>query len=137
MNDVAGGPVSITADQIVQQYISIRDYVRKLEREHEDKLKPYKEAMAELSTAADTMMKQTGQTGLKTTFGTCFYSHTVSVTCPDPRAFHHWVLETRSLQFLTAHVSKEAVQEHMATFEGQLPPGIAVQQIVNVQFRKA
>jgi hypothetical protein len=142
MNDTATDqpklPPYVSADIIVEKYLALRAHVKAESDAFSERMKPYKDAMDTLERAADLLMQQTGQTALKTEHGTSFYSRTWSVTCSDQPAFLDWVFQYGARQFLTAHVAKEAVIEYMeGPGEGHPPPGVKVQQLVNVNFRKA
>lgn len=126
----------LTADEIVGKYIAIRDYIKRQEDNLEQALKPYRDALQVLEQAADTLMKSTGLSALQCKgTGTAFYQSWSSVKCADREAFHDWVFATNARAFLTAHVSKEAV-EKLLEDTGTLPPGIGRESGVRVTFRK-
>ena len=138
MNDVAQELELPKADAIVQRYLELRDYIKQENDAHAARMAPYREAMTALSAAASMLMEQTGQKALKTEFGTCFPSTTLSVTCSDVQAFHAWVLQYKAMQFLTAHVAKDAVEQYMTgAGEGHPPPGVKVEKVISINFRKA
>ena len=135
---VAKLPPYVSADQICEKYMALRAHVKAETAAFSERMQPYNTAMRALENAADLMMQQTKQTALKTEHGTAFYSRTWSVTCDDHPAFLNWVFQYNARQFLTAHVSKDAVTNYMETVgEGHPPPGVKAVQIVNVNFRKA
>jgi len=101
-------------------------------------LAEFKSSMKTLEGAADLLMKQTGQKALSTEHGTAFYKQGSSVTCKDAQAFLDFVFKHNARQFLTAHVSKEAVENYMeGPGAGHPPPGVSVESFIQVQFRKA
>lgn len=137
MNDQANAPIiTVSADNIVNKYLELREFRKAEEKAFKERMQPYADAMEALEGAADLLMKQTGQKALSTEHGTAFYSHTLSVICEDREKFMDFVFSTRARHFLTSHVSKEAVQAYMEP-EGRVPPGVKVQQVINVNFRKA
>jgi hypothetical protein len=126
------------ASVIVQRYVELRNYIKAENDAFAERLKPYQEAMKTLAGAADLLMKQTGQTALKTEHGTAFYKHGMSVTCEDPVVFLDFVFQYGARQFLTSHVAKEAVEQYMdGPGQGHPPPGVKTTKFVEVQFRKA
>lgn len=127
----------LTAAEIVKQYLAIRTFIEKQEAELKEKLKPYREGLEALESAADKLLRATGQSALQCKgIGTAFYTTWTSITCSDRVAFHDFVISTNARQLLTAHVSKEAVLQYMEEHEGTLPPGIARETGIKVQFRK-
>jgi hypothetical protein len=139
VNDLSQSTIVLpSADQIVKQYIELRDYKKHLAEKHAAELKPYNDAMAALAGAADLLMKETRQTALKTAHGTAFPVKSLSVTCSDQVAFLDFVFQHNARQFLTAHVAKEAVEQYMdGPGAGHPPPGVIVTPVVNINFRKA
>ncbi len=137
MNDQSDMPIiTASADEIVRQYLKLRNFIKDADAEHEKQMELYKDAMEVLKGAADLLMKQTGQKALSTEHGTAYYSHTISVTCEDREEFLDFVFSTGARHFLTSHIAKEAVQDYMAP-EGRVPPGVKVVPVINVNFRKA
>ncbi len=127
-----------SADAIVARYLELREYVKAQDKAHGERMAQYKDAMQALAGAADQLMKETQQKALSTESGTAYYSHTLSVICADAQAFLDFVFQHNARQFLTAHVAKEAVQAYMdGPGQGHPPPGVKVQPVVSVNFRKA
>ena len=139
MNDRLDTTIELpSADAIVKRYIELRDFKKHLAEQHRAEMKPYNDAMDALEAAADMLMKATKQTALKTEHGTAFPSTSLSVTCDDPAAFLDFVFQYNARQFLTAHVSKEAVEAYMeGPGQGHAPPGIKTQKVISINFRKA
>ena len=125
------------AEEIIAKYIDIRDFIEAKEKEHKEALKPYRQALDTLEGAAALMAQQTGQTSLKSVSGTAFPVDQLRVKCDDKDVFLDFVIDGNRREFLTAHVSKEAVREYMESHEGEVPPGIEIEKFVSWQFRKA
>jgi|SRR5882724_5414126 len=135
MNDEVQLP---TADQIVQKYMELRDYVRLSTEAFNAQMKPYVEAMATLEGAAAMLMKKTGVKNLSTEFGTAYQQAGKSVTVEDHEKFLTFVFsQPENKKFLTRHVSKEQVETFMeGVGNGHPPPGIKVAPYVNTNFRR-
>jgi hypothetical protein len=125
------------AGSIVKKYIELRDFLQAEQKDFRARMKVYEDAMEVLEGAAASIMKMTGQTALSTEFGTAFPVTKNRITCNDKEAFLQFVREKQAWQFLTAHIAKEAVEEYMEKFEGQLPPGVSVEGFTEIQFRKS
>lgn len=138
-----------TADQVVEQYISLRNAVKDIKKRHAAELEPYNAAMELLEGYAAAMMRKI-KTTLSTPHGSAFWVRAWSYKVVDFDAFFAWVVKNKQKQMMTRHVSKEGleawieVQEALIPanekIEGKmvaLPPGIQSDYIVTVQFRKA
>jgi hypothetical protein len=142
--------MKLTADQIIEKYIEIRDSIAAIKKTQKAELEPYLTALDTLEAAADLLMKETGQRALSTEAGTAFYVTTKSVTIdPEPvlddegeereahSVFLDWVWKFNARQFLTRHVAKEAVEIYMdGPGQGHPPPGVKITPVTAVQFRK-
>ena len=131
-----GSPDPITALAIVSKYIELRDYVEAETKAFNERLAPVNNAMEVLSAAAGEMMRTTKQTKLSTEAGTAYEVPGLRVTCQDVTTFHEWVFKYEQRAFLTAHVSKEAVQAHMDAHEGDIPPGLKTETYTKINFRR-
>lgn len=103
----------------------------------------YAEAMTTLAGCAQMILQATGQKALSTDAGTAYCSDTLSVKLEDREAFLTFVRAHNAWQFITNHISKEAVKEwlDMPGQDGKpanvLPPGISTEWITKVLFRKS
>lgn len=125
-----------TAAAIVKKYIEIRDFVSEENKAFKERMKVYSEALQTLEGLAASMMATTQQRSLTTDFGTAYKEPQLSVTCQDKDAFHEWVRVNGYWHFLTAHVSKEAVEQYMEGHEGATPPHLKIDTYNAVRFRR-
>lgn len=95
----------------------------------------FKKSMLAIEALADQMIKETGQTALKTEHGIAFHAQSLSVRCADRDAFFDYVFEHNARHMLTAGASKEAIKEFMDANGGLAPPGIITESFTKVQFR--
>jgi hypothetical protein len=126
----------MTADELIAQYIKLRDFKEKRTKELSAELEPYTAAMTAIEGAIFNLMGAQGVTQLKSDAGTAYQKTDTSFKVADPNAFHNWVVEHRLTQFLTAHVSKEAIVNFQEQYPGQLPPGVQQASFTKVQFRR-
>lgn len=125
-----------TAEDIVKKYIEIRDFVQAETKAFKERMKAYNDGMEALEALAASLMNITKQTALPTEFGTAYREPQLSVTCQDKSSFHEWVRVNGQWHFLTAHVSKEAVEQYIEEHEGKAPPYIKVDAYNAVRFRR-
>lgn len=99
-------------------------------------MKAFRDGMELLEGLAAAQLKETRQTALNTEYGTAFPVTKYRTTVADPETFHAWVRATHAWQFLTNHVSADAVDEWMEKNKGVPPPGVSVEGYTAIQFRK-
>lgn len=139
--------MSYTAEQIVSQYIKLRDTVKKIKDRHKAELAPYDEAMTALEGIAGQMMTEL-KTTLSTDSGSCFWVPVSRYKCVDVTKFQGWVRGHNEWRMLTAHVSKEGIEAWRdeqkrpldwpadVEWNPPVPPGIEYDYHMAVQFRK-
>ena len=125
-----------TAEDVVKKYIEIRDTIKVFKQQYDAFIAPYVQGLEQLEAMAASMMATTRQTKLSTEYGTAYREPQLSVTCPDKDLFHEWVRVNGCWHFLTAHVSKEAVEQYIEEHEGQAPPHLKVDTYNAVRFRR-
>lgn len=125
-----------TADYI-GKYIALRNTVAALTAEHEERVKPYAEAMQAIEGAVTEEINRLGGESVKTDQGTAYRSTLLAVKVADRELFMDFIFDGRREGFLTSAVAKEAVKEWLDEHNGALPPGIDVTYIYRTNFRKA
>lgn len=136
-----------TAEQIVKQYIALRDTLTKIKDRHKLEIKPYTEAMEVLEGEAARMMRHL-KTTLSTDFGSAFWVQHESYKVVDAQIFQNFVEDRREWRMMTNHVAKDGIrdwrdeQKRPADWPADVewvppvPPGIEYNVDINVQFRK-
>jgi hypothetical protein len=143
-----------TALDIMTKYFEIDDYIKQEEKAHEARMAPYLEAKETLRNAAALLAEQTQQSSLSTEIGIAFSVLQRRVKCVDKAAMVAWVMQNQRAEFLTAHVSKDAVvqfyeerkealdkkmAEGIDVIENDLfllPPGVEMEEFKQWQFRR-
>ena len=127
----------MNTEQMIAQYIKLRDKVDLLTKQFEESLAPYKMGMQALEGAVTIEMDKLGVDSIKCNgVGTAFRKTTTSAKVADREAFMDFVFDGRREGFLTTHVSKEAVEEWIEQNQSP-PPGVDVAFIKKTQFRRA
>lgn len=96
----------------------------------------YTKAMQALEGEVTRQINEMDGQSIKTEQGTAYRTTVLAVKVADRESFLAYVLESENYGFLTNHVSKEAVQDHIAKFNTP-PPGVDVVQVYKTNFRKA
>jgi hypothetical protein len=146
---------------LVQQYRTIRDFLKAEAEAQAAHVKPHAENMAALANELHRRLLKRNpnwKPGMpasgSTEHGTFFLKTNNSIKVADRAAFHAFLLAdpaTRVPEFTTAHVAKEAVEGYVESIEqyrrehggalppgvtSELPPGISIDRITELQVRK-
>ena len=126
----------MTPDDMIGQYIKLRDHVTERKKVHTAELKPYDEALTIIENALAVELNRQGLQSFKGEHGTAFKKRSMSVRTVDREALFSYVQETGNYSYLTSAVSKDAVKEHLEKYDDVPPPGVDVTFFVEVQVRK-
>jgi hypothetical protein len=134
--------LTYTADEVVKQYLALRETKKAIVKRHIEELAPYKAAMDVLEGYAAIMMRQLNTT-LSTPHGSAFWVRSWSYRCEDFEKFWPWVVKEKQQQMLTRHVSQDAISDWIEVQKAmrpneeiKLPPGLTGDYNISVQFRK-
>lgn len=121
------------AATLIAKYLELRDTKEKIAEQHKLELSPYNDALETIENALLKIMLDTKVDSLPVRdLGTAYQQRVLSVKCADRGAFHAFVFKHHAGEYLTAHVSKDAVNTYMEENEGRLPPGIEARWYTNV-----
>jgi hypothetical protein len=120
----------------ISQYIKIRDYIKAQDDAHATRMKPYKQGLIDLANALALYAKEQNLSVVKTLSGSAFPTEQLRVKCSDRDTFLEFVFSNNARQFLTAHVSKEAVRDFMNLHDGTVPPGLETDKFIEWQVRR-
>jgi hypothetical protein len=147
MSATNGETFPYSAEQLVEQYIALRDAKKKIVERQAKELEPYELAMEQIAGEAARMMRHMGTT-LSTPAGTCFWMPHESYKVKDLELFRNWMLANEEWRMATAHVSKDGIrawrEEQVRPLDWPadvewnppVPPGIEYDFENRVQFRK-
>lgn len=124
-------------EALVARYIALRNKVNAEEQAFDDRMKPYREAMATIANVLQATLIARGADSTKTGAGTAYLSTTYRVGVKDREALTAYVRLSGNLDMFTNAVSKEAVDQYMEEHDGQLPPGVERTPFQKCNFRKS
>ena len=131
----------MTDDQMIAQFIKLRNYVDAQSKAFEETMKPYKDGMGAIenyfSAKLNEMAPDTeGKASIATSGGTVFRKKEMAVSIADREAWFNFIGSDfeANMRFLTTAVTKKEVQEFITKYQ-QLPPGLNAQWIYKTQFR--
>jgi len=123
-------------DDIAASYIKLRDAKAELEREHEEILRPIKEAMEAAEQSMLGKLNEMGVKSIRTDFGTITKATKTSVTVGNWDAVFGFVKENEFWHFLEHRISKTAVEGYISEHD-EPPPGVNLSRVATIQFRRS
>ena len=84
--------MAYTVDQVIAQYIKLRDQKAELAAKHKDELAPLSTAMDAMEAWLLAKLNADGVESFKTAEGTAFKARTASVSMSDPVTFKSFIL---------------------------------------------
>lgn len=130
-----------TADQLVAEYIKIKDYLAQEAKRFADFCKPYNERQEAISNQMLEMLNQVGGESLKTEAGTAYKSTINTPKIIDREAYLDQVLENYDTfgagMLQIGAPKKEAIDDYMQNHDGALPSGVEISSFVRVNIRRS
>lgn len=125
-----------TVDKRVEQYIKVRDALKKMDEEHDERRKPLVELQNLLTGWMQTFMENAGADNIKTSHGTCYSSTRYTASLADPEAFMNYVKSTGNYDLLDRKANVTACRDFVAE-NNSPPPGVNLSAIKTVGVRRA
>lgn len=129
-------PPNVKVEQRVKQYIEIRDALKKMDEEHDEKKKPLVEVQNLLTGWLQNFMEQNGAENIKTSNGTCYSSTRYTASLADPEAFMAYVKSSGNYDLLDRKANVTACRDFVAE-NNSPPPGVNLSAIKTVGVRRA
>ena len=129
----------ITDKDLIEKYVSMRDFIDVKKKAFEDITKPYKAGMDTIETALLARLVERGADNTKTDAGTAYKVEHVNVKVVDREKFVEFIMqewETIGNEMLLAAPQKDAVRQYVDS-NGRSPPGIEVSYFTDVNVRKS
>jgi len=134
-NSVAPAAVNPEADKWIHAYVALRDQLKKIDSEHEDRRKEYVETMAQLSARLQNFLESSGVDSAKTKAGTVYSSVRYTASLADPEAFMRFVIANNKFELLDRRANATAVRDYVEE-NNQLPPGANLSAIKTIGVRR-
>lgn len=113
-----------TIDQMVEQYVRLRDTLTEAEKKHNEKLAPAKAYLEGLNAAMMTKLAELGIDSAKTGYGTVYKTHKKSATIADGDLFRGFVIANAAYDLVDWRANAPAVDGYIKDHNGELPPGV-------------
>ena len=127
--------MKVSIEQRIDQYVKLRDHIKKLEDEHSAKIAPFKETLELLNSVLLKHLNDVGIDNAKTGAGTVYRTEKTSASIVDKEAFWNYVMVTNDLDLLDVKANKTAVAEFIEKNNG-LPPGVNFNKVFVVGVRR-
>lgn len=121
----------------IAQFVALRQKIDEIETRHEQELKPYKDARAQLEAVLLSMLDAAGvDNAASKGVGTVYRSTRKSTSLADPDAFRRFVIGGELWHLLDWKANVTAVEAFLDENKA-LPPGVNFSQKLTVGVRKA
>lgn len=120
---------------MIANFIKLRDRIAEMEKQHEEKLKPFKELRNRLEGMILDHLNQSGLDNIKSDAGTAFRSVLTSAKVDDWGVALDYIRSYELWDLLEARVNKTAVLSIIEE-TGRTIPGVTVGQIARLNVRR-
>lgn len=126
------GPVDI--NKRVEQYVKLRDEIKRLDDEHKSKMALHRETLEQLNCALLAHLNSIGGDSVRTESGTVYKTEKKSATLADRSAFWAHIVTGGDWELMEWKASATAVAAYVEE-HGTLPPGVnfSVTHVVGVR----
>lgn len=114
-------PVDI--EHRVEQYVALRDEIKRRDDEHKEAMKPYRELLDKFNGELLKALEAVNGKSVSTSAGTVYRTEKKSASLADPDAFMRFVIDTQQFDLLDRKANVTAVTDFLSD-HGQLPPGV-------------
>lgn len=114
-------PASI--DELVSQYVRLRDKIKEADDAHKAKLKDAKEHLENLNNTLLDRLNQVGGESVKTSSGTVYRTTKRSASIADGDAFRQFVINNEAFDLVDWRANPNAVDDFIKE-EKAPPPGV-------------
>ncbi len=107
----------------VEQFVKLRDHIKKLNDEHKIKMKPFNETLAQLNSILLAHLNSLNGNSVATDAGTVYRTEKKSASLADARAFMDFVIAHQAYDLLDRKANVTAVEEYIKGNYAP-PPGV-------------
>lgn len=123
-------------DDLVSQYVRLRDKIKEAEDAHKAKLKNAKEHLENLNNTLLDRLNQLGGDSVKTQHGTVYRTTRRSATIADGDAFRQFVITNEAFDLVDWRANANAVDDFIKEQQAP-PPGVNFSTAFTVGVRRA
>lgn len=123
-----------TMGETVAEFVELRDKVRKLDALHNERIKPLKDKLVQLSGDMLELLNKNGVDSMSTAVGTAYKTTRTTASLEDAESFIDFVTETGRIELLDRRANITSVQEYYEECE-EYPPGVKINALMTVGVR--
>lgn len=120
----------------VDQYVALRDKIKKLDDEHKEKMKPYREVLEKLNGVLLEHLNQISGDSVRTEAGTVYRTAKKAASLADADAFMRFVIGNEAWDLLDRKANVTAVADFIEENNAP-PPGVNFSTTFVVGVRRA
>jgi hypothetical protein len=125
-----------TIEDLVSQYIRLRDKIKEAEDAHKAKLAPAKEYLEELNGRLLQRLNDVGGESVKTAHGTVYRTTRRSASIADGDAFRQFVINNEAFDLVDWRANANAVDDFIKE-QAAPPPGVNFSTAFTVGVRRS
>lgn len=123
-------------DELVSQYVRLRDKIKEVEDAHKEKLKAAKEHLENLNNTLLERLNQLGGESVKTAHGTVYRTTRRSASITDGDTFRQFVISNEAFDLVDWRANANAVDDFIKEQQAP-PPGVNFSTAFTVGVRRA
>jgi len=123
------------ADRAIRVLIQLKDRIKSLDDEHEERLKPYKEKRDKLERLILGHLLESNAKNISTDHGTASVLHRKSASLEDPAAFMNYVIENEAWDLIDRKANAKAVEDFIHS-NNSPPPGVKFSDALTLGLRR-
>lgn len=128
------GTKPMTLENMIDFYIKLRDKQDEIKAEMKLRLAELQGHMDTIEKAVDNLLGTTQSA--RTEAGTAYRTRTMRANVTDRDAWFGFIQTSQHWNFLTKHVATGEVQAYLQETGGPPPPGLALSEILSINFRR-
>lgn len=119
----------------ISQLVQLKDKIKALDDEHEERLKPYKEKRDTLERLILGHLLDNNAKNISTDFGTASVLHRKTASLEDPQAFMNYVIENGAWDLIDRKANAKAVEDFIHS-NSSPPPGVKFNDALTLGLRR-
>lgn len=123
------------ASKRIDQLVQVKDKIKALDDEHEERLKPYKEMRDKLERLILGHLLESNAKNISTDFGTASVLHRKSASLEDPQAFMDYVIKNEAWDLIDRKANAKAVEDFIHS-NNSPPPGCKFSDALTLGLRR-
>lgn len=105
----------------VEQYVKLRDHIKKLNDEHKKKMAPFNDTLEQLNACLLSHLNSSNAESMRTEFGAVYKSEKKTASIADAQAFMDFVIANNAWDLLDRKANVTAVEEFMKSKNAPVP----------------